>query len=81
MSKFGIRDLVLFILLLVSLGGCIHFYHKCSVLQNKIESKDEKIQSLIVESNNHKMAEDEFYELFLNCVYPDGVPNYEENNN
>lgn len=55
------------------------------LLVNTIDKKDEEIQNYQIELNDRdwqleieKMKVDEAYELFMSCVYPNGIPEEEE---
>lgn len=61
-------------LLLLSVIANIFLYRDLKDREDTIEIKNQRIQELKVSAYNYKMAEEEAYELFLNCVYPDGIP-------
>lgn len=55
------------------------------LLVNTINKKDEEIQNYQIELNDRdwqlyieEMKADEAYELFMSCVYPNGIPEEEE---
>ncbi len=67
---------ILVILLVASTCIAVHYVSLYLDRENTIETKNIRIQDLETELYNCKMARDETYELFLNCVYPNGVPDY-----
>lgn len=79
------RNIILTILLFISICNSIIFLIKIKDLNNTIDIKNQRIQYFQnelheknIQLHNTKMAYDEYYELFLSCVYPNGMPNYEE---
>lgn len=80
MKKLGIKD---YFLIGLSIIGVIliilvvHYRNAYVDALDTIDIKNNRIQELLTDNYNCKMAQDETYELFLNCVYPDGIPEYE----
>jgi len=67
--------IIIFIVCIITICSLIH----------TINIKDEQIQNYQIELNDkewelyiNQMAYDEYRELFYSCIYPDGMPNYEE---
>ncbi len=67
--------IIVFIICIITICSLIH----------TINVKDEEIEQYQLELNDKEwelyikdMAYNEYHDLFLSCVYPDGMPEYEE---
>lgn len=59
---------IMIVALLLLIAFTFHFYNECKDLEDTIEIKNNKIQELEIELNNSKMAQDEYFELFSDCL-------------
>lgn len=79
-KKLGLIDwavIALTVIQIILLIMVLHYRNAYVDALDTIEIKNNRIQELLTDNYNCKMAQDETYELFMSCVYPDGIPEYE----